>query len=114
MDSNGALGFNEQDYQLLSEKEKDQNKELDRKLDKVTEGLAGQERFYAVSADGSQHMLRGITSAVNNTVAIRTDRGTLIANAPTLANELTTKKYVDDIKTELLAAIQSLREKLSK
>ena len=93
MDSNGKLGFNEQDYQLLSEK---------------------QERFYAVSADGSQHMLRGITSAVNNTVAIRTDRGTLIANAPTLANELTTKKYVDDIKTELLAAIQSLREKLSK
>lgn len=108
MDSNGKLGFNEQDYQLLSEKERDIN---DKKLDKVTSSyIANSIRAYTVNDKGEQT----ITSNSPNTIIYRDSQGKASISTPIDDYSIANKKYVDDIKTELLEAIQALREELSK
>lgn len=110
MDSNVKLGFNEQDYQLLSEKERDLSNTLDNKVDKIDSASF---RAYTVY-NYTQSMTPVETGVSGNTIPFRGNGGTLACGTPTANNHATTKKYVDDIKTELLAAIQSLREELSK
>lgn len=110
MDSNGKLGFNEQDYQILSEKERDQNNALDKKLDKKPQS------GYHLYGDhnGVPSYPKYSVAAEFDTIPFRGGGGTISTGNPFADSHATTKKYVDDIKTELLAAIQALREELSK
>lgn len=68
-------------------------------------------RIYAVEKDGSQLMLNGVKDRVSvNTVVIRNKEGRIKAADPTEADDVATKKYVDDksLAQENLVVLTSL------
>lgn len=73
----------------------------DTKLDKVT-SAANNIRVYAVTTEGNQIMQKtSKLSAEANSVAVRTDDGTIFTESPTENLHAANKKYVDDTNTAL-------------
>lgn len=69
---------------------------IDGKLDKVTE-TSGTMQLYAKNTDGSQYMINAAQQPAVNSVARRTNTGTLAVATPTADDDATNKSYVDSL-----------------